>query len=118
MLALQPTGDAVLAKTYDGSDSVNLASLNVGVSGLVAGQTLVGDLKLQDRNAGQAKALVPVQGALGNTVVNADGTPVFGYTFNTTSLQVSVSPVTLNLTEVQAAAEGTRQVLVQEAPVR
>jgi filamentous hemagglutinin family protein len=102
-LGLQPTSESVLSKAYDGSDAVNLASLNLGVSGLRANQALAGDLKLQDRSAGDAKALVPTQGALGNTVVAADGTPIFGYALDTPTLQVNVAPVVLNLSAVQAA---------------
>lgn len=102
VLGLQPTSESVLVKPYDGSDTVVLSDLNLGLDGLRPGQTLVGDLKLQDRNAGEAKSLVAAQGALGNTVVASDGTPIFGYTLDTPSLQVTVAPLQLNLTGVVA----------------
>ena len=105
LLGLQPTSESVLSKPYDGTDSVDLASLNLGLTGLRDGQVLVGDLKLADRNAGEAKSLVPAQGAQGNTVIASDGTPIFGYSFNAPTLQLSVTPLTLNLTDVAAAGK-------------
>lgn len=105
VVGLQPTSESVLSKGYDGSTSVNLASLNLGVSGLRDGQALVSDLTLQDRNAGEARNLVPGQGSLGNTVVAGDGTPIFGYGFDTSTLQVRVTPLTLNLGAVLAASK-------------
>ena len=105
LVAVQASGPSVLSRPYDGSDSIDLTPLNLGVTGLRSGQTLVGDLRLADRNAGDAKALVPAAGAQGNTVVADDGTPIFGYAFDTSSLQVNVTPLTLNLSQVQATGK-------------
>ncbi len=104
-LGLEPTSESVLAKAYDGGVAVNLAALGLGITGLRDGQALAGDLKLEDRNAGESKALLPSLGALGNTVIASDGTPVFGYALDAATLRVSVTPITLNLTEVLAASK-------------
>ena len=103
VLGLQPTSESVLVKPYDGTDTVLLSDLNLGLSGLRPGQTLVDNLKLQDRNAGEAKSLVAAAGALGNTVVASDGTPVFGYALDTPTLKVTVAPLVLNLESVVAS---------------
>jgi filamentous hemagglutinin family protein len=105
VVGLQPTSASVLPKAYDGSVNVNLAALNLAVSGLRDGQSLGGGLTLQDRRAGEARSLVPSQGSLGNTVVAGDGTPIFGYAFDMATLQVSVAPLTLNLSGVLAASK-------------
>ena len=58
MLGLRSLGESSpLSKPYDGSDSVDLASLDLAVSGLAQGQTLVGDLKLQDLRVRLQKAV-------------------------------------------------------------
>ncbi len=103
VLGLQSADGPALAKAYDGSDAVDLAGLNLAVTGLRPGQALAGNLKLADRAAGEARPLLPGLGSLGQTVVADDGTPVFGYAFDAATLQVSVTPLTLNLSAVQAA---------------
>ena len=102
-IGLQAQGGAAVDKTYDGSDALDLAGLNLRVAGLRPGEQLAGNLRLQDRSAGNGRAVVPGQGALGNLVVAADGTPIFGYALDAQALQVNVAPAVLNLSAVQAA---------------
>jgi filamentous hemagglutinin family protein len=104
-IGLHAGGEGQVAKPYDGGDGIDLAALDLAVVGLRPGEALAGGLRLQDRNAGEAKAVVPGQGAQGNTVVAADGTPIFGYALEAATLQVNVAPLTLNLSEVQAASK-------------
>ena len=103
VLGLLGDPEVLRAKAYDGTDSVDLDTLGYSLQGLRNGESLAAGLRLADRNAGTGKAVVPGTGAAGNTVVAADGTPIFGYATDPQSLQVTVSPLTLSLAAVVVA---------------
>lgn len=91
-----------IAKEYDGTDSVDLASFGYSLGGLVGGDTVTGSVRFDDRNAGVDKPLVLAADG-GTGIVDAFGAPVYGYRVDSTGLVGDITPRPLSLTAISVA---------------
>jgi filamentous hemagglutinin family protein len=111
---LSLSGTDAISKVYDGTTSLDLNSLEISVTGLRTGETLVGGVQFSDKNVATGKSII-VTPAGQTGIVDANGIPVYGYQLDSERMVGDITPRTIDVGGITASDkryDGTNQAAV------